>query len=110
MIDLDDRNVLRAEPRLLRLLEHYVELSRADREKWHDRVMDWEAASPAQLARWHGRLVAADWLEQCTGVAVPACYRATAAGRRVVNELRGPGLPTRWDGSGGPFHGTCSTA
>ena len=94
MIELDDRVVLRAEPRLFRLLDHYVMLGQQDREAWHDRVMDWEDATAAELTRWHGRLLACDWLEQHTGAAprlgqgrVPACYRATGAGRRVLREV-----------------------
>jgi len=94
MIELDDRIALRTEPRLFRLLDHYVTLGQTDREAWHDRVMEWEDCSTAELTRWHGKLLACDWLEQQTGVTprslnrqVPACYRATMAGRRVLREV-----------------------
>jgi hypothetical protein len=94
MIELDDRVALRAEPRLFRLLDHYVTLGQTDREAWHDRVMEWEDGTATELTRWHGKLLASDWLEQQTGVTphsvnrqLPACYRATIAGRRVMREV-----------------------
>lgn len=76
---------------LRKLLSHYVEAASADPKKWHDRVMALDDATPLDLARWHGQLLAADWIEQQTGAAprwhhgeVPACYRATPAGRKLL--------------------------
>ncbi|MBX7103123.1 MAG: hypothetical protein K1X57_03530 [Gemmataceae bacterium] len=91
MIEIDDRTLLQSEPGLARLLEHYLALGQADRQAWHDRVMYLEEVPPAELTRWHGRLLAADWIEQQTATAprferdrVVASYRATAAGRRAM--------------------------
>src|SRR5262245_35548439 len=94
MIDLDDRRFLRAEPRLLTLLEHYVALSEKNREAWHGRVNEWQGVADSDLSRWFGRLIASDWLEmderlmsnRANGQSITS-YRATPAGRRVVNEF-----------------------
>lgn len=97
MIDLDDRRFLRAEPRLLSLLHHYVDLAQKDREAWHPRVIEWEGISESELARWFGRLIACDWLEVDEGLfssrsngSLLVRYRATPSGRRIVNELLVP--------------------
>lgn len=89
MIDFDARAVLRDNPQLLALLTVYG--SNGD---WHDREMSWPGASAAELSRWHGRLLAGDWIEVNITAAprvspdeVPASYRATAAGRRAIKEL-----------------------
>lgn len=73
------------------MLQHYAT---ADRDAWQDRLMTLENASSSQLARWHGFLLASDLIEQQTGVtprlasgACPACYRATATGRKIAREL-----------------------
>ena len=87
----DDLDRLANDERLYRLLAHYQQAGGDDREAWHDRVMDWDGGSPADLARWHGTLLAAAWLEQNTG-ATPAlaagrvadCYRLTHAGRQAL--------------------------
>jgi hypothetical protein len=91
MIEIDDRNLIQSEPGLARLLEHYVSLGHTDRQAWHDRVMSLEDVPAGDLTRWHGRLLAADWIEQQTAAAprfesdrVIASYRATAAGRRAM--------------------------
>ena len=51
-------------------------------------------ASERDLSRWHGALVAADWLEQNTGhtpnaVAgqVAGCYRLTRLGRKALRQI-----------------------
>jgi len=94
MIDLDDRRFLRAEPRLLTLLQHYVALTEQKREDWHGRVNEWHGVADSDLSRWFGRLIASDWLElnesvisKRTNSQIVGSYRATPAGRRVVKEL-----------------------
>jgi hypothetical protein len=90
MTDHDDRSHLTREPRLRRLLRHYAELARDDKSAWHARVGDWEGGTPTEVSKWHGRLLAADWLE--LRVAAPSdkmpaaaqCYRATPAGRKIA--------------------------
>jgi|SRR6516164_208920 hypothetical protein len=87
----DDIDQLAKDERLYRLLEHYQRCGGDDREAWHDRVMDWEGGSSADLVRWHGRLLAANWVEINTGATpavaagrVAGCYRVTAAGRQAL--------------------------
>ncbi len=91
MTTIDERYQLTLESHLRELLDHYVRASEKDPKKWHDRVMALNDATPLDLARWHGHLLAAEWIEQQTGIAprwnigeVPACYRATPAGRRII--------------------------
>jgi hypothetical protein len=90
----DDLDKLAADERLYRLLRHYQQAGGDDRERWHDRAMDWEGGSAVEVTRWHGALLAAAWVEQNTG-ATPAvaagrvadCYRVTAAGRRALKAV-----------------------
>ena len=91
----DDLERLAKDERLYRLLEHYHRVAGDDREAWHDRVMEWEGGSPADLARWHGALLAAAWVEMNTGATpalapghVAGCYRVTAAGRQALKRAR----------------------
>jgi len=91
----DEVERLREEPRLFRLLSHYAAL---DREAWQDRLMQLDGATPQELAKLHGELLAYAWVEQNTGViaapragAAPGCYRATAAGLRALKQGRANG-------------------
>ncbi len=86
----DDLEQLARDERLYRLLAHYQQAG-DDREAWHDRVMEWEGGSPADVVRWHGALLAANWVEQNTGATpavaagrVAGCYRITPAGRQAL--------------------------
>lgn len=76
-----------------RLLQHYRDAAGDDREAWHDRAMTWEDGTPQEVARWHGSLLAANWIEQNTGHVVkaatgcvPACYRVTREGRAALKK------------------------
>jgi hypothetical protein len=90
----EDLGKLAADERLCRLLRHYHEAGGENREAWHDRVMDWEGGSAADVARWHGALLAAAWVEQNTGATpaaaagrVAGCYRVTTTGRRALKTV-----------------------
>jgi hypothetical protein len=94
----DDLERLAQDVRLYRLLEHYHHAAGDDREAWHDRVMHWEGGSAADVARCHGLLLAAAWLELNTGATptvapgrVAQCYRLTPAGRQALKRA----LPQR---------------
>jgi hypothetical protein len=73
------------------LLRHYCgmdELCLAS--SWHDRAMVLGDATPEELTRQHGELLAREWIEQNTGVvpklrrnSVPECYRITEEGWRA---------------------------
>jgi hypothetical protein len=92
----DDSDWLREDERLCGLLGHYAEAGAADRAAWLDRVMALADAAPADLSRLHGRLLAAAWVEQNTGHALPTagsvrqCYRVTPAGRQALRRLSEP--------------------
>jgi hypothetical protein len=80
---------------LRRLLAHYGDLGKADRQAWQDRLMELDGVAPRDLAALHGELLAYGWLEQNTGLtpgAAPGsargCYRVTPAGVRACKELR----------------------
>src|SRR5262245_27393295 len=82
-------------PALLRLLCHYAEAGRINRETWQDRVMELEGLSPREMIRLHGELIAFGWIEQNTGATpvlkagvAAGCYRVTAAGLRTFKEAR----------------------
>lgn len=79
---------------LYQLLSHYHAAAGDDRERWMDRVAEWEDGRPEELTRWHGRLLAFAWLEQNTGHTPPPtngrigqCYRVTAAGRKALKHV-----------------------
>lgn len=79
---------------LVPILSHYSPATADDRELWHNRLMQWPDACERDLTRWHGALVAADWLEQNTGQTpnamagqVNGCYRLTRLGRRALRIL-----------------------
>jgi hypothetical protein len=87
----DDAERLLECPELRQLLNHYAQVSGGDREAWQDRLAELPGVSSKGLVQLHGELIAYDWLEQNTGVVVlrrpgvvAACYRITAAGRRVL--------------------------
>src|SRR5262245_41405771 len=91
----DDLERLAKDERLCRLLEHYHRAGGDDREAWQDRVMEWENGSAADLARWHGTLLAATWVELNAGSTptlapgrVAGCYRVTAAGRQALKRAQ----------------------
>jgi hypothetical protein len=80
---------------LYQLLSHYHAAAGDDRERWLDRVADWQDGRPEDLTRWHGRLIASAWIEQNTGhTPLPAngriaqCYRVTAAGRKALKHVQ----------------------
>ena len=80
---------------LYRLLSHYHATAEDDRERWLDRVAEWQDGRPEALTRWHGRLIASAWIEQNTGHTPPPaggrvgqCYRLTAAGRRALKQVQ----------------------
>jgi hypothetical protein len=83
----DELQTLTASEPLLNLLTHYAERAAPDRQAWHDRLMRLDRCEPRDLAKLHGRLLAFGWLEQNTGV-LPACYRATRAGIKALDEVR----------------------
>jgi hypothetical protein len=89
----EDADRLREEEPLRGLLAHYA--GAEDREAWQDRVMELDGVERQALARLHGELLAYGWVEMNLGAAppcrsgvVPQCYRATAAGRRALRELK----------------------
>jgi len=80
---------------LYQLLSHYHAAAGEDRERWLDRVADWQDGGPEDLTRWHGRLLASAWLEQNTGHTptplngrIGQCYRVTAAGRKALKHVQ----------------------
>ena len=88
-------DLLRDSPQLFRLLERYAKLGASDAEVWQDRLMQMEGLNPKDLVKLHGLLIAFGWVEQNTGHVptlqagmVPACYRATALGRRALADVR----------------------
>ena len=83
----DESIALLGSESLLRLLSHYVEWSAPDRQAWHDRLMRLDRCEPRDLSKLHGKLIAFGWLEQNTGI-LPACYRATRAGVRALEEVQ----------------------
>ena len=93
----DDAHRLRENPQLFELLSHYAKLASADRHIWQDRLMQMgDAVEPKELSRFHGELIAFDWIEQNTGQTTPmkdgvvtACYRITLNGLREVQRIQG---------------------
>jgi len=80
---------------LYQLLSHYHVGAGDDRERWVDRVAEWQDGKPDDLTRWHGRLLASTWIEQNTGHTPPPangrlgqCYRVTAAGRKALKQVQ----------------------
>ncbi len=90
----DDLDRLRANSKLLRLLDHYAQPAFLDREAWQDRLMSPNGAEPGPMVKLHGELLAFGWIEQNTGntlnqpVGVAACYRITTAGLRALKKTR----------------------
>jgi hypothetical protein len=85
----DELDWLREDSELRRLLAYYAEAGAPDREASEDGLMALDGVEARELVRLHGLLIAFGWAEQNTGHtpacqpwAVPACYRATAAGIR----------------------------
>jgi hypothetical protein len=76
---------------LMRLLVHYAQLGREDRQVWQDRLTGLDGVEGKELTRLYGELLAYGWLEQNTGVTpvlVPGrlacCYRISTAGLRAL--------------------------
>lgn len=84
---LDEMERLRNNADLFVLLLHYARLAEADRETWHERLADLEGVEPRQMTKLHGELIAFAWVEQNTG-GMLACYRATLAGWRAVQQVQ----------------------
>jgi hypothetical protein len=89
----EDADRLRDEEPLRRLLAHYA--GAEERGAWQDRVMELEGVERQALVRLHGQLIAYGWLEMNVGAppawrsgVVPPCYRAMAAGRRALREVK----------------------
>jgi hypothetical protein len=83
------------EEQLYQLLAHYNAAAGDDRERWLDRVAEWQGGEPVVLTRWHGRLLASAWIEQNTGHTPPPtngrlgqCYRVTSAGRKALKQFQ----------------------
>lgn len=83
----DDLQRLLDSARLLALLTHYTRSGTADRETWHERLMELDGASARELVQLHGELLACDWIEQNTGV-VPRCYRVTTDGMQACKDIQ----------------------
>ena len=83
----DELHSLTVSDALLQLLAHYVERAIPDRQAWHDRLMRLDRCEPRDLSRLHGKLIAFGWLELNMGV-LPACYRATRAGVKALDEVQ----------------------
>jgi hypothetical protein len=81
---IDEKESSLADKRLTSLLNHYVHGNEQNREMWQNRVMEVPGVRPEELVRLHGRLLASEWIEQNIGAGLTACYRATAAGRKVL--------------------------
>jgi hypothetical protein len=78
---------------LLRLLAHYGQLGREDRQAWQDRLTNVDGVEGKELARLYGQLLAFGWVEQNTGVTpvlrpgrFACCYRITPAGLRALRQ------------------------
>lgn len=86
----DDLDRLRDSPALLRLLSHYADAGREDRQTWRDRVMSLDGCDRRELTRLHGELLAFGWVELNAGTvtakrdAVENAYRVTAAGMKAA--------------------------
>jgi hypothetical protein len=100
----DELDRLRNNPDLLQLLTHYTTLAEPNRQDWQDRLMSMEGVERAELVKLHGELIAYSWIDQNTGNtpvlragAVPACYRATVAGIRAVQQVRCPEPAEEWE-------------
>ena len=91
---IDEMEHLRSDPDLFGLLDHYARLAEAeaDREAWHDRLSHLEGVEPRQIVKLYGELIAFAWVEQNTG-GTTACYRATLAGWRAVQQVQGGQTP-----------------
>ena len=85
---IDELEKLASDDCVHRLLQHYFDAAAGDREAWSHRVTDWEGGSTPDLVRWHGTLLASNWLELCTGQ-LPTRYRLTGAGRAALNKVIG---------------------
>jgi hypothetical protein len=92
---IDEMDLLEHGTDLQRLLTHYGDLGKADRQVWQDRLMELDGVEPRELAALHGELMAYGWLEQNTGItagarpgSATACYRITPAGVRALKEIR----------------------
>ena len=91
----DGLQQLARDEQLYQLLSHYHAAAGDDRERWLDRVAEWQDGRPEELTRWHGRLLASAWIEQHTGHSPPPtggrvgqCYRVTAAGRKALKHVQ----------------------
>jgi hypothetical protein len=85
----DELQMLRGDPVLCQLLDHYAQLGRPDRTVWQDRLMEMDGDH--DLTRLHGVLIAWGWLEQNTGNtavlkpgAISHCYRITSQGCKAL--------------------------
>jgi hypothetical protein len=92
---MDDLDRLRESPDLCALLDHYIELGKANHDTWQDRLMEVNGLDAKEITKLHGSLLALNWLQQNTGTvpylkrgAVPGCYRVTPAGYRAVAAAR----------------------
>ena len=93
----DDLDCLREKVGLSNLLAHYARFAEIDRVTWQDRLMVMDGMEPTDISKLHGELIAFGWVEQNTGGspglregAVSACYRATLAGIRAIQQIQNP--------------------
>jgi hypothetical protein len=91
----DELQMLRDDPALAQLLDHYGQLAKPDRTLWQDRLMEMNGINGDALTRLHGELIAWGWLEQNTGNTavlkpggVANCYRITTQGVRALTAVR----------------------
>ena len=80
----DDGQRLRENPLLFELLSHYAKLGSADRHIWQDRLMQMgDAVEPKELSRFHGELIAFEWIEQIRRITTPPRRRSIEYGRQI---------------------------
>jgi hypothetical protein len=88
--------MLSENPPLRDLLERYQQgREQAPDREWHDRVMEIEGASRAELTKLHGLLLANGWIDARvhadafqTPCAVRDCYKVTPEGSRLLKTCR----------------------
>lgn len=97
---------LRTEPGLLELLLRYgARHKESPQTEWHDRVMELDGADGPRLAKLHGLLLAAGWIETRvhgesfrTPGRLEACYRITPEGLTALrSSASGQGEPASDD-------------
>ncbi len=90
-------DTLRRNKGLYRLLEHYVELGRPDREVWQQRVESLDGRDATEMSKRHGQLIAFGWIElnsvftsATEAGSITRCYRVTSSGVRALRMANRP--------------------